>query len=41
MVGVTRSKTVDYLGLVIIAGGMVMPIGHGTLRFLTRKNRKS
>jgi predicted CXXCH cytochrome family protein len=41
MVGVTRSKTVDYLGLVIIAGGMVMPVGHGTLRFLTRKNRKS
>jgi predicted CXXCH cytochrome family protein len=40
MVGVTRSKTVDYLGLVIIAGGLVMPIGHGTLRFLTRKNRQ-
>jgi uncharacterized membrane protein SpoIIM required for sporulation len=26
--------------MVIIAGGMVMPIGHGTLRFLTRKNRQ-
>lgn len=40
MVGATRSKLLDYLGLVIIAGGMVMPIGHGTLRFLTRKNRQ-
>jgi predicted CXXCH cytochrome family protein len=40
MVGATRSKVLDYLGMVIIAGGMVMPIGHGTLRFLTRKNRQ-
>jgi predicted CXXCH cytochrome family protein len=40
MVGATRSTTLDYLGLAIIAGGMVMPIGHGTMRFLTRKNRK-
>jgi predicted CXXCH cytochrome family protein len=40
MVGATRSKMLDYIGLVIIAGGMVMPIGHGTLRFLTRKNRQ-
>ena len=41
MVGATRSKLLDYLGLVIIAGGMVMPVGHGTLRFLTRKNRQN
>jgi hypothetical protein len=41
MVGATRSKALDYIGMVIIAGGMVMPIGHGTLRFLTRKNRQS
>jgi len=40
MVGSTRSKALNYVGLVILAGGMVMPIGHGTLRFLTRKNRK-
>jgi hypothetical protein len=40
MVGATRSKALDYIGLVIIAGGMVMPIGHGSLRFLTRKNRQ-
>lgn len=40
MVGATRSKTLDFIGLAIIAGGMVMPIGHGTVRFLTRNNRK-
>lgn len=40
MVGSTRSAALNYVGLVILAGGMVMPIGHGTLRFLTRKNRK-
>lgn len=40
MVGTTRSKVLDYVGMVIIAGGMVMPIGHGTMRFLTRKNRQ-
>jgi len=40
MVGVTRSKAIDYIGMVIVAGGMVMPIGHGTMRFLTRKNRQ-
>lgn len=41
MVGATRSKTLDIIGLVIIACGLAMPIGHGTLRFLTRKNRRS
>jgi len=40
MVGATRSKVLNYIGMVIIAGGMVMPIGHGTLRFLTRRNRQ-
>ena len=40
MVGATRSKTMNYLGLAIIAGGLVLPIGHGSLRFLTRKNRR-
>ncbi|MDH3454368.1 MAG: multiheme c-type cytochrome [Desulfuromonadales bacterium] len=40
MVGSTRSTALNYVGLVILAGGLVMPIGHGTLRFLTRKNRK-
>jgi predicted CXXCH cytochrome family protein len=40
MVGSTRSKALDYIGAMIIAGGLVVPIGHGTLRILTRKNRK-
>jgi hypothetical protein len=40
MVGSTRSTALNYVGLVILAGGLVMPVGHGTLRFLTRKNRK-
>lgn len=40
MVGSTRSTALNYIGMMILAGGMVMPIGHGTLRFLTRKNRK-
>ncbi len=39
MVGSTRSTALNYVGLVILAGGLVMPIGHGTLRILTRKNR--
>ncbi|MBE0504361.1 MAG: cytochrome C [Desulfuromonadales bacterium] len=40
MVGSTRSKALNYIGAMIIAGGLVVPIGHGTLRFLTRKNRQ-
>lgn len=40
MVGATRSKTMNYIGLAIICGGLVLPVGHGSLRFLTRKNRR-
>jgi len=40
MMGATRSNTLSIIGLTIIGGGLLMPIGHGTLRFLTRKNRK-
>lgn len=40
MVGSTRSKTLNIVGLLILLGGLAMPIGHGTLRFLTRKNRR-
>lgn len=40
MVGATRSKAMNYVGLAIIAGGLVLPVGHGSLRFLTRKNRR-
>ena len=37
--GITRSASLDILGLIIICGGLIMPVGHGTIRFLTRKNR--
>lgn len=40
MVGSTRSKALNIIGLLILLGGLAMPIGHGTLRFLTRKNRR-
>ncbi len=40
MLAVTRNHLVTVLGLLIIAGGAVVPLVHGTLRFLTRHNRK-
>jgi predicted CXXCH cytochrome family protein len=40
MVGTTRSASMNIIGLIIICGGLVMPLGHGLLRFLTRKNRQ-
>jgi predicted CXXCH cytochrome family protein len=40
MIGTTRSASMNIIGLIIISGGLVMPIGHGLLRFLTRKNRQ-
>ena len=40
MVGATRSRTLNLIGLLIVLGGLVMPVGHGTMRFLTRKNRR-
>lgn len=40
MVGATRSSALNIIGFLIIMGGFAMPIGHGTLRFLTRKNRR-
>jgi predicted CXXCH cytochrome family protein len=40
LMGSTRNGVLNGIGLLIIAGGMVMPVGHGFLRFLTRKNRK-
>lgn len=39
MMGATRSASLNIIGILIIFGGCLMPIGHGTLRFLTRKNR--
>lgn len=40
MIGTTRSASMNIIGLLIICGGFVMPLGHGLLRFLTRKNRQ-
>ncbi|MHB8765540.1 MAG: cytochrome c3 family protein [Deferrisomatales bacterium] len=40
MVGTTRNDTLSWIGLLIIAGGLAMPLGHGTLRLLTMKNRR-
>lgn len=40
MTGSTRSASMNIIGLIIICGGFLMPVGHGTLRFLTRKNRQ-
>lgn len=40
MIGTTRSASMNIIGLTIICGGLMMPIGHGLLRFLTRKNRQ-
>ena len=39
LMGSTRNSTLNKIGLLIIAGGLVMPVGHGFLRFLTRRNR--
>ena len=40
LMGSTRNGVLNGIGLLIIAGGMIMPVGHGFLRFLTRKNRQ-
>ncbi len=40
MLGATRSNLLSIIGAVIAAGGLMVPIAHGTLRFLTRKKRK-
>jgi hypothetical protein len=40
LMGSTRNGVLNKVGLLIIAGGMIMPVGHGFFRFLSRKNRK-
>ena len=40
MTGFTRSKTLSIIGALIVASGLMVPIVHGTLRFLTRSRRK-
>jgi len=40
LMGSTRNGILNKIGLLIIIGGLILPVGHGSLRFLTRKNRK-
>ena len=40
MLGTTRSATLSVIGALIAAGGLMVPILHGTVRLLTRKKRK-
>jgi hypothetical protein len=42
MTGRTRNSILNKVGLAILLGGLVMPVGHGFLRFLSRniRNRK-
>ena len=40
MTGFTRNKTLSIIGILIVASGLMVPILHGTLRFLTRSRRK-
>jgi predicted CXXCH cytochrome family protein len=39
MTGATRSKALSIIGAIIIICGLIMPVGHGFVRFLTRKKR--
>jgi hypothetical protein len=40
MLGSTRSTLLSIIGALIAAGGLMVPILHGALRFITRKRRK-
>ena len=40
MMSSSRNTILNKFGVLILAGGMVMPVGHGFIRFLTRKNRE-
>ncbi|WP_246037850.1 cytochrome c3 family protein [Geomonas terrae] len=40
LMGSTKNQNLNRIGLAIICGGLIMPVGHGFLRFLTRKNRE-
>jgi len=39
LMGSNKNNTLSIIGLAVICGGLIMPIGHGFMRFLTRKNR--
>ena len=40
MMSAARNKKLSIIGIVIAMAGLLMPIGHGSLRLLTMKNRK-
>ena len=40
LMGSTRNDILNKVGILIIIGGFVMPIGHGFFRFISRKNRQ-
>lgn len=40
MLGTTRSTALNIIGGLIVAAGLSVPVGHGFIRFLTRRNRK-
>jgi predicted CXXCH cytochrome family protein len=40
MLGATRSTPLTIIGGLIMAAGLVMPLGHGTVRLLTRARRR-
>jgi predicted CXXCH cytochrome family protein len=40
MLGATRSRILNIIGALIMAAGLVVPMGHGTLRLLTRARRR-
>ena len=40
MTGATRSKALSIIGAVIVVCGLIMPIGHGLVRYLTRQKRE-
>ena len=39
MMGSNKNTMMSIIGLCVICGGLIMPVCHGFLRFLTRKNR--
>ncbi|MBW4055859.1 MAG: cytochrome C [Proteobacteria bacterium] len=40
MMGSSRNNMVNKVGMLFLAGGLIMPVGHGFIRFLTRRNRR-
>jgi len=39
LMGSNKTNMMSWIGLAVICGGLIMPVGHGFMRFLTRKNR--